>query len=248
MPQVSSQAIILQTFPYSETSKIIRLLTRTHGVQSVIAKGALRPKSRFGGVLEAFTDGVASFYLKESRDLHTLSGFELGRSRQLLASDLVRFGGASLIAEIVLRVVSEESDPDLFDAIQAALDRIETAPVELVESTVLAESWSIVSALGFAPALDTCLGCGRPLADDEDTRFDYTAGGVRCSVCAPGFGGRLLPAAARRALFQLASGAAIPLPRTGAHWRVLARFLSHHVLEGSTLRSLDFLAETVTED
>src|SRR5687767_5106212 len=102
MPLVSGPAIILQAFPYSDTSKILRLLTREHGLQSVIAKGAFRPKSRFGGVLEPFTDGIASFMLREVRDLHTLTGFELLRSRQAMGTHLVRFGGASLIAELVL--------------------------------------------------------------------------------------------------------------------------------------------------
>ena len=248
MALVATQAIILQSFPYSETSKIIRLLTRTHGVQSVIAKGALRPKSRFGGVLEAFTEGTAAFYLKENRDLHILSGFDLGRSRQNLANDLVRFGGASLIAEIVLRVVSEEGDPELYDTIEASLNRIENAPSAAIESIVLAEVWSLISALGFAPALDSCVACGRVLSDDEDAVFDYTAGSVRCLVCATGFGGKVLPAPARAALTTLASGEPVPLSRTGAHWRLLARFLSHHVLEGQSLRSLDFLAQMVGEE
>ena len=91
MPVVSTRSIILHSFNYSETSKILRLLTRDHGVQSVIAKGAQRPKSRFGGVLELFTEGVASFSLRESRDLHTLTGFDLVRTRQLLGGSLTRF-------------------------------------------------------------------------------------------------------------------------------------------------------------
>src|SRR5687768_5966019 len=127
MPLVSGSALILQVFPYSDTSKILRVLTRDFGVQSVIAKGALRPKSRFGGVLEPFTEGTASFLLREARDLHTLTGFDLVKSRQALGSDLMRFGGASLIAELVLRVGSEEREPELFDAIVSALDRIEAA-------------------------------------------------------------------------------------------------------------------------
>jgi DNA repair protein RecO (recombination protein O) len=245
MPQVTTPAVILQSFAYSETSKILRLLTRSHGVQSVIAKGALRPKSRFGGVLEPFTEGSASFVLRDTRDLHTLSGFDLLRSRQNLGSDLLRFGGASLVAELVLRVVSEESDENLYDSIIEALDKIEKAPAETLQSVLLAEVWSLVSQLGFAPALDECLVCGKLLQSDEETMFDYTAGGVRCHDCAAGLGGRLLPAAARAALSELVVGTPIPLERTAAHWRLLDRFLSHHVLEGQTLHSLAFLSETL---
>ena len=90
---------------------MLRLFTLEHGVRSVMAKGALRPKSRYGGVLEPFTEGTATFYLKEGRDLHTLSGFDLLRSRQALGRSLVGFAGASLLAEIVMRTGTEEAHP-----------------------------------------------------------------------------------------------------------------------------------------
>src|SRR5207302_316552 len=53
MALVTTSAVVLQTYRYSETSKVVRLATRELGVQSAIAKGALRPKSRFGAGLDA---------------------------------------------------------------------------------------------------------------------------------------------------------------------------------------------------
>ncbi len=63
MPLVTTDAIVLHTFRYGETSKIARLLTRDHGPQSVIAKGAMNPKGKFGARLQSLSEGVASFYL-----------------------------------------------------------------------------------------------------------------------------------------------------------------------------------------
>src|SRR5439155_456488 len=51
MALVTTPAVVLRTYPYSETSKIVRLATRDLGVQSAIAKGVLRPKSRFAAAL-----------------------------------------------------------------------------------------------------------------------------------------------------------------------------------------------------
>ncbi len=244
---MTADALVLQAFAYGETSKILRLLTRTHGVQSVIAKGALRPRNRFGGILEPFTEGVASFYHRESRELHTLSGFDLLRSQQALGRDLLRFGGASLIAEIVLRTASEEPAPELFEAVRDALHCMRDARPEVLESVLLAQAWSIVALLGFAPVLDECVGCGRALGPDEDTSFDHSAGGVRCGGCARLARGYSVPASARTALRSLVQGDAVPLARTEGHWKLLSRYLDHHVLEGGSLRSLAFLAETLTE-
>lgn len=245
MPLVTTEAIILQTFKYSDTSKILRLITRSHGLQSVIAKGATRPKSQFGGVLEPFVSGVATFNAKDNRDLHTLSGFELLRSRQRLGSDLIRFGGASLVAELILRSGIEESDPELFEAVDASLDRLQAAPAEHVEAVVLGETWALIARIGFAPSFEECIGCGRTLGESEDVSFDYGAGGVRCDDCAGGMPGRALPSHARAALIGLMQGEPVVLERTAAHWRLLARFLAHHVLDGGNLKSLEFLAETL---
>jgi DNA repair protein RecO (recombination protein O) len=241
----TSDAIILQVFKYGDTSKILRLLTRTAGVQSVIAKGAANPKSKYGGVLEPFTEGVATFYAKENRELHTLGSFELIRSRQALGADLVRFGGASLIAELIMRSGIEEPDEHLYETVAAALDRIAGASRNAVESVVLGETWALIAQLGFAPALDNCLNCGRPIAGDEDAAFDYAAGGLRCHDCAAGQPGRLLPAHARSAITQLMARQPLVLDRTTAHWRLLARFLTHHVIDGAALKSLAFLEDSL---
>ncbi len=246
MPLLTAECIVLQAFPYSETSKILRLFTRDNGVVSAIARGALRPKNQYGGMLEPFTEGIAHLYVKHGRELQNLSGFELSRSRQALGRDLMRFGGASLLAEIVLRTASEEPEPGLYDPFCAALQRVETASTDELESVLLAETWSLVGRLGFAPSLETCVHCSRTLASDEESTFDYSAGGVRCRVCSAVIAGRNLPAQARADLLQLTSGVAIPLDRTAAHWALLGKFLAHHVIEGVTpLRSLTFLAEVL---
>src|SRR5204862_268616 len=85
MSLVTTPAVVLQTYRYSETSKVVRLATRDLGVQSAIAKGALRPKSRFGAGLELLSEGVAQLYFRETRELHTLGAFDLVNLRRDLA-------------------------------------------------------------------------------------------------------------------------------------------------------------------
>jgi DNA repair protein RecO (recombination protein O) len=245
MPVVSCAAIILQVHAYSETSKILRLLTRTHGVRSAMARGALRPRSQFGGVLEAFSRGTATLHLKDTRELQTLSGFELSRSGQALGRDLVRFGAASLLAELALRTASETADPELYDEFAAALDALESAGADELEPVALASAWALVRRLGYAPILEACIDCDRPLDPEQDAAFDFAAGGVRCAPCAGLRPGRPLPAHARHALGRLLDGIPVRLPRTEAHWALLGRFLSHHVLDGGELRSLTFMAEAL---
>lgn len=248
MPVLTADAIILQSFQFGDTSKILRLFTATHGIQSAIARGALRPRSRYGGILEPFTEGVATIYFKSGRELQTLTGFELSRSQQGLGGDMVRFAGASLIAEIVLRTASEEASPELFTTVRGSLRSILAADQEALEGVLLASGWCIAGLLGFEPALDACVTCGREIDPMESASFDYTAGGLRCAECAIGSPGRPIPAPALATLRRFARGEPVTPAEPAeakAHWRLFARYLEHHILENGQLKSLPILFDSL---
>src|ERR671915_2131824 len=118
MALVSTEAIVLHSFDYLESSRVLRLATRDAGVRSAIAKGARRSTRRFGGGLDLFSRGVAQLYTKPGRDLDTLASFDDQRTGISLASDLGRFTGASAIAELTLRFSREASvDAALYEAV-----------------------------------------------------------------------------------------------------------------------------------
>lgn len=246
MALATTRALVLQSFPYSETSKVLRLYTLEHGLRSVMAKGALRPKSRYGGVLEPFTEGTATFYLKEGRDLHTLSGFDLVRSRQALGRSLVGFAGASLLAEVVMRTGTEEPHPALYETLVHAWDVVAQAegPAEALAAS-LAGAWSVVVLLGFEPQAGACVHCGREVADDEPVRFDASAGGVACTFCRPA--GRVLDPGSRAELRRMLAGevpeGGVARPRTqGA---LLRAFLEAQLSQDRPFRSLELFLESV---
>ena len=245
MAATATDAIVLQSFPYGETSRIVRLLTRSAGVHSAIAKGALRPRSRYA-LMEPFAEGAATLYIRDTRDLQTLGGFDLTCSRQGLGRDLLRFGGASLLAELVLRTASEESNPALYDAVAVGLDRLLEVDGDALEVSVLAVTWHLIAELGFTPVLDCCIGCGRGVDPSRDVMFDYAAGGLRCDGCAAGLPGRRIPARARAALVAFSRGEPATVGATEGHWRLLTRYLEHHILEGAPLRSLHFVATSLS--
>ncbi len=246
MPLVTTRALVLQAFAYSDTSKVLRLFTREHGLRSAIAKGALRPKSRYGGVLEPFTEGDATFYLKDGRELQTLGGFDLVRSRQSLGRDLAAFAGASLLVELLLRYSTEEPHPALFVAATRALDTIaaEQQPAH-IEARVLAAAWQIVSLLGYRPETAVCVGCGSEFGADEAARFDAQAGGIACVVCRPG--GRTLDPQSRTELARMVDGTAVhpPFARRSLQRDLLQAFRAVHPIPDRPLRSLELFVQTV---
>lgn len=243
MTLVTTPAIVLATLRYSESSKIVRLATRDFGVQSAIAKGALRPKSRFGAALQLLSEGQAHLYMKEHRELHTLSAFDLLRVPVALAADLDRYAAASALAEIMLRFAPPDPHPASFDLLGAALRDLESVSASQVGPLALRSIWHLVSVLGFAPSLDACVHDGAPIPPG-DLPFSAREGGALCAACAGPHGATRLPAAARADLEALLHPEA-PLPELDArhataHRRLLARYVRYHLGEGAELPALEF--------
>jgi DNA repair protein RecO (recombination protein O) len=251
MPLVATEAVVLHAVPYLESSRILRLATRAHGVVSVLGKGARKSQRRFGTALDLFAEGDAQFYTKPGRDLHTLGAFEVTRARVAIGADLDRFGAAAMIAELVLRFGRDEEDPGWYDALVAALDGVVRASPGRARDAGLAGAWGIVGALGFAPALDHCAHCGADLAADATVRFSQPAGGALCDSCGRLAGAtRGLPADARAAVRawldhgerrarDLGDRPALDDATVRAHQRLLREFLREHLTDGRPLRAYE---------
>jgi DNA repair protein RecO (recombination protein O) len=244
MPLLTSPAIVLSTVRYSETSKVVRLATREFGVQSAIAKGALRPRSRFGAALQLLSEGQAQLLTKEHRELHLLAAFDLLQLHVGLAADLERYATASALAEVMLRFAPSDPHPESYELFRHSLSLLEAAPAALVEALGYRVLWQLVSVLGFAPALDACVRDGTLLPHTGALPFNTREGGALCPTCAAAHGATQLPPRARRDLLALLDPEAeLPIfdHRHGAaHRRLLARYIRYHLAEGVELPALDF--------
>jgi len=248
---VSTPAVVLRTYRYSETSKVVRLATRDLGVQSAIAKGALRPKSPFGAGLELLSEGIAQLYHRDSRELQTLAAFDISALHHELASDVGRFAGASTLAEVMVKMAPPAPLPAAYDALVRGLEALTTGPEEAVDAVALRALWLLLGVLGFEPSLATCVRDGAPIEEAVATPILFSAadGGVLCARCAtdgagPPQSSNRLPPQAYRDLVALNDPAAA-LPRldaahAAAHRRLVARFTRHHLGGADVLPALDF--------
>jgi DNA repair protein RecO (recombination protein O) len=243
MPSLSTPAIILATFRYGESSKILRLVTEAAGVQSAIAKGALRPKSRFGASLQVLSEGHAHLIIHHNRELQLLTAFDLHRVRVGLARDMERYSSASALAEVMLRFGSGEGHLESYHVLRSGIDDLENAQLEQVASLGVRAIWRMVNSLGFEPALDQCVKCGSGLEEDE-LAFDPTQGGALCPSCARGAApARLSPGDRADLLALVQSDQELPrlsAKQAAAHRRLLARYIQYHLGEGTALPAIDF--------
>ncbi|MEP7219243.1 MAG: DNA repair protein RecO, partial [Bacteroidota bacterium] len=119
---VKTDSIVLRTRKFRESSKIVTLYTREHGKMSVVARGVVRPKSKYGSALQPMAFLSTNVYRKEGRDLHNLSIAEPLERFNVLSSSLERLSAGMAIVEIVEAAMHDEDrNEPLFEALLAAL-------------------------------------------------------------------------------------------------------------------------------
>jgi DNA repair protein RecO (recombination protein O) len=241
---VKVEAIVLASLRYGETSKIVRLATRELGVQSAIAKGALRPKSRFAAALQPLSHGTGLLVLSRRSDLHLLTAFEVIHYPAGLGRDLARYAPAQTLAEIVLRFAPGAPHPEAFDLLLHALLELEHAPASRAAALGLKRLWQLVQILGFAPGLETCVLDGAPIPATGPLPFSAVGGGALCPDCARTNQVAWIPEEDRSDLGALLTQAAeLPVfdrAHDAAHRRLFARYLRAQLGEDTALPALDF--------
>ncbi|MEJ2541126.1 MAG: DNA repair protein RecO [Gemmatimonadota bacterium] len=245
MAIVSTRAVLLRSHPYSESSRILRFLTEEHGVVGVMARGA-RKSGRSAG-LDLFQETLLTLHMKEGRGLQTLRESTSLRSRRRLGSHPLRLAAAGVLAELVLRHHEEAPGPVVFHTLSLGLEQLDGVEVDAVVSVLLARGWQLVSALGFHPQVEACVQCGARMGQDMG-RFDFEAGGLRCSGCGEGMAAPRVGPGARAQLEALLRGE-VPadLVRPRAHLRLLSDFITYHVSGTRPLEAFRLLAAFLPE-
>jgi DNA repair protein RecO (recombination protein O) len=170
--------IVLRGYPFGEADRVVVVLSPTKGRIRVVAKGIRKTKSRFGGRLEPFTNVDLVVY--EGRNLGTVTQVAVVEAFPALRADLDRVLAAGAMVEAV-DAVAQEDEPSarLFLLLQRGLRTLEARPAssDLLTAFLL----KLAAAIGVAPTLDRCAGCGAL----GRLRFSFDAGGTVCERCQP---------------------------------------------------------------
>jgi len=247
MALVTTEGIVLKTHPLGDTSRIVAVYTRDHGMRRFVAKGARKPPSRFGYALEPLSRSRFVYYEKPDRDLHLLSKAEVLDALGSRLTELHRLSHAQAALELVDRLVwGEEPHPRLYALLAQALEGCARAPLPTLPAVTLAFQLQLASELGYRPRLDQCAVDGRPVS--QRRVFSPARGGLLCDTCAAREGGVVrLSAEALASLALLLSrplleaGEFVELPRAGELLRVTEDFLRTHFQRFQGLRSLEVL-------
>jgi DNA repair protein RecO (recombination protein O) len=179
MAVLSSEAVVLRTWPVHEADLIVSLFSRDYGKIRGVAKSALKSRKRFGGALEPMTLARAWFVERPRQELGRLDQLEIIRSPLSAPVDQIRLTVLSFFAE-VLEEALPEHDP------QETVFRL---LVSVLEQTTVEQPWMpltyfslwMTRLMGLLPDIAHCTACGEPLHGGE-VSFDTHADGLFCPL------------------------------------------------------------------
>jgi DNA repair protein RecO len=201
----STEAIILKSMKYRDSSKLLTAYTEEFGRCSLVANGARRAKNKFGSALEPMACSRLTFYKHTGRDLHTLSNAETAVPMRNMTESFERITTGIALCEVVYASqMHEEQNKPLYNLLRSVLIALNAAPSN--EQTLLI--WfqaRYATMLGFALNPSICAASGEIVqpGDAEDFILSLTGGAPYSPTYARLHTGFRVDAATLQALQQI---------------------------------------------
>ncbi len=248
MTLIKTEALVLKTIPFQETSSIVRLFTKEQGKISVIAKGARRLKSALRGYLEPLNYIEAIYYYKITRNIQTLSKVDLLQSFFSNTRDIECTIYGTAVLEVIDKVVRDHQHGD--EIFNLAVQILKNMDLHADQCIILFAEFLLVLAdiLGYKLDTSVCSQCKNRL-----TTAIYNPGSGRliCNDC-----GRYISSTYKLSghemqflndlpRYNLDTGVNISVEPSAADRiiQMLIKYLSYHLDYPLNLKSLALLSE-----
>ena len=179
MSVLSSEAVILRTWPVREADLIVSFFTRDYGRLRGVAKSALKSRKRFGGALEPMTLARAWFAERHGQELVRLDQLEILRSPLSSPIDPVRMTVLSFFAELLDEALPDHDPHEtIFRLVGSVLEQT-TAEQPWMPLTYF-QLW-MTRLMGLLPEIGHCTACGEALHAAEIS-FNSLGDGLFCPI------------------------------------------------------------------
>jgi DNA repair protein RecO (recombination protein O) len=145
MPARVSEAIVLQTYAFSESDLIVSFLSRDAGKLRGVAKRARKPKSSFGAGLERLSHVKMQYVQRENRELVSLYSCDLLQSQFGLMQDYAAGISLDFFAEVAEQLLPEnEANEKFFRLLLTVLEHMHSAePGAVWRAITYFSLWSV---------------------------------------------------------------------------------------------------------
>ena len=175
--QLKTKGIVLNETPYSETSKILNVLTEDYGMISIISKGCRNIKNKLRGVSNKMNYCEYTISYKE-KGISTLIEGSTINSFKYVFGDMKKSIYSFYLMDLVRQVLNENNDKRIFYLLESALIKINDGlSPELVSNII---EIKLLDYLGVSLNLDNCVNCGSNI---DLITISLNDGGCLCKNC-----------------------------------------------------------------
>jgi DNA repair protein RecO len=182
---LKDSGFLLRKIAFSESSFILKVFTREHGLVSFMAKGAKRQNSRLHGLLEPGIHVQYLFPAHARSEIRLLTDVSLLRDFPVLREDIVKQSLAQVFGEVLLRYTPDETEaPEFHDLLLAGHEKLEAAPPDrhALQAAFAAYILEYCDLAGYRPQFRRCVQCGDSVSGPTIV-FHVDQGGPRCGRC-----------------------------------------------------------------
>lgn len=171
------RGIIISEVDYSETSKIINVLTSESKIIGILCKGAKSIKSKLRVSTSKFSYGDFHLYYKEDK-LSTLITVDVLNEFRNIKSDIILIGYLGYIVELSSQVAKQNTSEKIFSFLISILTKINEGLNPMILTNIL--EIKLLDYLGIGLNLDSCSLCG---TKTNIITIDGSNGGLICKKC-----------------------------------------------------------------
>ncbi len=171
------KGVVINDTNYSESSKVLHVLTNEYGKIGVLSKGCRNLKSPLRVVSSKLSYGYFNIYYKED-GLSTLINADLIDEFTNIKKDLTKIGYAFYLLNLSDQVYKESEGNQVFDILEASLIKINNGFDPMIITNIAELKY--LNFLGVKPILDKCAICG---SDKDIVTINSDFGGYICNNC-----------------------------------------------------------------
>ena len=171
------EGIVINDSNYSESSKILQVLTKEYGIIGIMSKGCRRVKSSLRTVSNKLVYGDFNIYYKEN-GLSTLISVDVKKYFKNTMTDIVKISYATYLLDLASQTYKQNSNSDIYDLLLAGLNKIEDGFDPLIITNIIEMKY--LDYLGIGINVDGCNICGKTT---DIVTLSSKSGGFVCRDC-----------------------------------------------------------------
>ena len=174
---IDVEGIVISEQDFKESSKIINVFTKDHGIIGIMAKGAKAIKSPLRSTTTKLSYGTFTIYYKEDK-LSLLKEVAIKDNFKNILKDIEKISFATYLVELARQVYKESENNQVYDILIAGLKKINDLYDPLVITNIIELKY--LEYLGVLPVIDRCSSCGRKT---NIITLSADTGGYLCTAC-----------------------------------------------------------------